>query len=120
MLLVRSFLLAHHFRVSEYKHMLMSLSIIHHSTPLFSTGGTGAALFNSALISDQEQKCDIKYRIIGRQALKGPSSEKKPPMSWSVPLGWLFTMPKRCRKDKVLPSHEPEGEIKVLEGFQQG
>ncbi|KAL7526627.1 hypothetical protein ACHAXR_003804 [Thalassiosira sp. AJA248-18] len=92
-------------------------------TPLFDTGSTGAALFNSALISDEDQKCEVKYRIIGRQALKGDGSVKKPPMSFSVPFGWFFTMPKRCRQDKVLPSPVAikEGEdIKVLEGFMEG
>ena len=93
-------------------------------TPLFSTGGTGAALFNSALISEEDQTCDVKYRIIGRHALKGDGLVKKPSMSWSVPLNWFFAMPKRCRsKDKVIPSPyntNEATEVKVLEGFQEG
>mmetsp|Transcript_32750 Transcript_32750/g.69136 ORF Transcript_32750/g.69136 Transcript_32750/m.69136 type:complete len:195 (-) Transcript_32750:54-638(-) len=92
-------------------------------TPLFSTGPSGAALFNSNLISSDDQKCEVNYRIIGRQALKGDGSVKKPPMSFSVPFGWFFTMPKRIKKDKILPSpvEIKEGqEIKVLEGFKEG
>ncbi|KAL7554778.1 hypothetical protein ACHAWF_018315 [Thalassiosira exigua] len=84
---------------------------------------TGAALFNGALISAEEQKCEVKYRILGRQALKGDGSVKKPPMSFSVPFGWFFEMPKRCRTDKVSPSpvEIKEGaEIPVLEGFKEG
>ena len=65
--------------------------------------------------------CEVKYRIIGRQALKGDGSVDKPPMSFSVPFGWFFNMPKRCRKDKALPSPVEDGkEIKVLEGFVEG
>ena len=90
-------------------------------TPLFSTGNTGAALLNSTLISEEDQMCEVKYRIIGRQALKGDGSVDKPPMSFSVPFGWFFNMPKRCRKDKALPSPVEDGkEIKVLEGFVEG
>jgi len=78
---------------------------------------------NSDLISSEDQKCEVKYRIIGRQALKGDGSVKTPPMSFSVPFGWFFTMLKRCRKDKVLPSPveiEKGDKIKVLEGFMTG
>eukprot|EP01083_Nonionella_stella_P208186 755708_1 len=92
-------------------------------TPIFSTGPSGAALFNSALIPDEDQKCEVKYRIIGRQALAGDGSVKKPSMSFSVPFGWFFTMPKRCQKDKALPSPidiKEGAEIKVLEGFKKG
>lgn len=92
-------------------------------TPLFSTGGTGAALLNSALISDEDQTCEVQYRIIGRQALKGDGSMMRPPMSWSVPFSWFFNMPKRCCKDKVLPSPveiKEDEEIKVLEDFMEG
>ena len=95
-------------------------------TPLYSVGqGTGAALLNSALLSDEAQTNKVRYRIIGRQALKGGETiPDKPKMSWSVPLGWFFTMPKRVDKNKggVTPeSNMIEGkDIKVLEGFVQG
>ncbi|KAL7452071.1 hypothetical protein ACHAWC_003813 [Mediolabrus comicus] len=90
-------------------------------TPLFSTGGTGAALLNSALLSPEDQHCEVKYRIIGRHALKGDGSVPKPSnMSWSVPFGWFFTMPKRCQPDKAQPSPVELKDIKeleIIEGF---
>ena len=94
-------------------------------TPLYSIGqGTGAALLNSALLSTEDQTNDIKFRIIGRQALKGDGTRKKPRMSWSVPFSWFFTMPKRVNSKKgVQPDLDTELEskdIKVLEGFAQG
>lgn len=94
-------------------------------TPLYSIGqGTGAALLNSALLSTEDQTNDIKFRIIGRQALKGDGTTKKPRMSWSVPFSWFFTMPKRVNSKKgVQPDLDTELEskdIKVLEGFAQG
>eukprot|EP00985_Skeletonema_marinoi_P010752 scaffold5048_cov83-Skeletonema_marinoi.AAC.4 len=92
-------------------------------TPLFSTGGTGAALLNSNLLSAWDQHCEVKYRIIGRHALKGDGSIPKPSMSWSVPFGWFFAMPKRCQPDKAQPSPvevKDIKELKLLEGFVEG
>jgi hypothetical protein len=89
-------------------------------TPLFSTGSTGAALLNSNLLSPEDQHCEVKYRIIGRHALKGDGSVPKPSMSWSVPFGWFFAMPKRCQPDKAQPSPvevKDIKELKILEGF---
>lgn len=94
-------------------------------TPLYSIGqGMGAALLNSNLLSADDQTNEVKFRIIGRNALKGDGSEKKPRMSWSVPFGWFFTMPKRVRSKKGV---EPEPDqsieskdLKILEGFTQG
>lgn len=89
-------------------------------TPLFSTGNTGAALLNSNLLSPEDQHCGVKYRIIGRHALKGDGSVPKPSMSWSVPFGWLFAMPERCQPDKARPSPvevKDIKELKILEGF---
>lgn len=94
-------------------------------TPLYSVGqGMGAALLNSALLSTEDQTNDVKFRIIGRQALKGDGTVKKPSMSWSVPFGWFFTMPKRVKSKKGVqpdPGSVIESkDIKVLEGFTQG
>jgi hypothetical protein len=94
-------------------------------TPLYSIGqGTGAALLNSALLSDDAQTNDVKFRIIGRQALKGDGSVQKPSISWSVPIGWFFTMPKRVKSKKGVepePAHSIESkDIEILEGFTQG
>ncbi|KAL7520415.1 hypothetical protein ACHAWX_005138 [Stephanocyclus meneghinianus] len=94
-------------------------------TPLYSIGqGTGAALLNSALLPEKSQTNEVQYRIIGRQALQGDGSSKKPSMSWSVPIGWFFTMPKRvgnkCGVDPE-PSRSIEGkQVKILEGFTEG
>jgi Family of unknown function (DUF6151) len=91
-------------------------------TPLFSTGNTGAALLNSALVAPEDQKCEVKYRIIGRHALMGDGTVPKPSMSWSVPFGWFFTMPKRCQPDKAHPSPVEMKDIKklkIIEGFAE-
>jgi len=90
-------------------------------TPLFSLGqGTGSALVNTDLLR-QESKPDVRFRIIGRQALDYKGDEKRPKMSWSVPLSWFWVMSKRINKDLTKPSpvdvdHEP----KVMEDFKQG
>lgn len=94
-------------------------------TPLYSIGqGTGAALLNSALLPSEAQTNEVRWRIIGRQALKGDGTVKKPSMSWSVPFGWFFTMPKRVNSKKdVVPEPNQTIEskdIKILEGFVQG
>lgn len=83
----------------------------------------GSAMLNSALIPKDDQKNEVKYRIIGRQALKGEKNSKKPKMSYSVPFGWFFTMPKRIQKDRSrpMPIEIKEGEeVKVLEDFKEG
>ena len=91
-------------------------------TPLFSTGNTGAALLNSNLLSP-DLVPPVKYRIIGRHALKGDGSITKPSMSWSVPFGWFFGMAKRCQSEKAQPSPvevKDIKELKIVEGFVEG
>ena len=94
-------------------------------TPLYSIGqGTGALLLNSSLIPVESQSNDVKFRIIGRQALKGDEQVEKPSMSWSVPFQWFLTMPKRVRSKKgVQPEFDSSiesNDLKILEGFAEG
>ena len=94
-------------------------------TPLYSIGqGTGALLLNSSLIPVESQSNDVKFRIIGRQALKGDGQVEKPSMSWSVPFQWFLTMPKRVRSKKgVQPEFDSSiesNDLKILEGFAEG
>jgi hypothetical protein len=86
-------------------------------TPMFSLGqGSGSALLNTNLISGE--KADVRFRIIGRQALK---RENRPAISWSVPLSFPFVMMKRTHKEQATPAPvETPKELKVLENFKQG
>jgi len=100
---------------------------------------------NSNLIPNGIQaKLPIEYRIIGRNAWKEEqggkteqplppagevtTSNKKPPMSWSVPFRWFWNMPSRVRPELMqpmpfdVPSVEDvkAGKVEVLKGFQPG
>lgn len=89
-------------------------------TPMFSLGqGMGSALLNTHLIDDDEEtKPDVRFRVIGRQALKG---ENMPRISWSVPLSFPFVMMKRIHKDQATPAPvETPKELQVLENFKEG
>lgn len=89
-------------------------------------------LVNSNVISVQENSLPISYRILGRQAWKtakvmtckadDPAHQSKPKMSWSVPIGWYFAMPRRIRSDlmKPMPLEFDENQVGVLEDFQEG
>jgi hypothetical protein len=92
------------------------------STPICSVGPSGTFLFNTNLI-DEANKAPVKYRIIGRNALAPANSNSapRPPMSWSVPFSWFWTMMRRMPKDKTapLPFAVPET-IKVFENFKEG
>jgi len=98
-------------------------------TPLFVVGGMSAML-NANLVASETDKPEVKFRIIGRNAYKEAAGnveagEKltRPPMSWSVPLAWFWTMPKRIQKDKMTPSPIPEADAKtvpVLPNFREG
>ncbi|GKY96323.1 hypothetical protein MPSEU_000592000 [Mayamaea pseudoterrestris] len=85
-------------------------------TPLFSIGEI-SCLLNTHLI-ENDKKADVRFRIMGRQALTGQG--KRPPISWSVPLSWFWTMPGRVNKDKMKPTPIDINEPKILEGFTQG
>ena len=86
------------------------------NTPLFNIGGAGF-LLNTNLV-DEINKPDVRFRIMGRQALKGDGP--KPKISWSVPLSWFWTMPGRINKDKMEPTPIDISAPKVLDGFKQG
>ena len=85
-------------------------------TPMFSIGEI-SCLLNTQLV-DKENQPDVYYRIIGRDSLKG--MEKKPSMSWSVPLSWFWVMTKRVKKDRMTPLPLDIQNPKVLENFKQG
>lgn len=90
-------------------------------TPLFSIGPSKTVLLNTHLIDDPN-KAEVRFRIIGRNALVNKeATEKRPSMSWSVPLAWFWTMPGRASKDKTapLPVEIPD-KVSVLENFKQG
>jgi hypothetical protein len=90
--------------------------------------GTNSAMMNTNLLlySDKATPLpDIRFRIIGRQALSNTgkdasSSEKKPPMSWSVPFTFPFVMMKRINKDKMAPLPVDVDKVSVLDNFQEG
>jgi hypothetical protein len=91
-------------------------------TPLFDIGGSGAAMLHTNLFRDDKIKPDVKFRIIGRDALPGKKEEKrtKPSMSWSVPLNWFWVMPGRIKKAKAEPLPLDISKPVVLENFKQG
>ena len=102
-------------------------------TPMFSLGqGFGSALLNTGLLlTEQEQHQqhqhtvpEVRFRIMGRQALKDvDAKDQKPPkMSWSVPLSWFWVMPQRVHKERMKPSPVDlvEQNPVVLEDFKQG
>jgi hypothetical protein len=91
-------------------------------TPLFDIGGTGAAMLHTNLFKDENVKPDVKFRIIGRDALPGKeeANQKKPSMSWSIPLNWLWVMGGRINKAKGEPVPLDISQPQVLENFKQG
>lgn len=91
------------------------------NTPLFSIGPSKTVLLNSKLINDKDVG-EVRFRIIGRDALVNTdTTEKRPSMSWSVPLSWFWTMPGRMNKEKTptFPVEIPET-VRVIENFKQG
>lgn len=91
-------------------------------TPMFSLGqAMGSALLNSHLIEDPNTMPDVRYRIIGRQALDGGEKNQRPKMSWSLPLSWCWVMFKRINKKRMNPSPiDLDKKPDVLEGFKEG
>jgi hypothetical protein len=85
-------------------------------TPLLSIGGSGAALLNSNLLP-ADAKPDVKFRIIGRNALPG---NDRPHISWSVPLNWLWVMAGRVDKKKTEPLPLDISKPQLLDNFKQG
>jgi len=73
-----------------------------------------------------DEKPDVRFRIMGRQALRGTDDggkQGRPNMSWSVPLSWFWVMPRRIHKDRMTPSPVQvvgPSEPTLLEGFQEG
>ena len=94
-------------------------------TPMFNIGSSSALLNTNLILLDKEDKAnlpDVRFRIIGRQALPASkdASLKKPPMSWSVPLSFPFVMIKRIKKEKMEPLPLDMDNVSVLENFQEG
>lgn len=80
-----------------------------------------SVLMNTNLIQEKDQVPDARFRIIGRDSLNG--NGKKPKMSWSVPFSWFWVMPKRIKKDLMVPMPLELDEFKdipILENFKQG
>lgn len=91
------------------------------STPIFRFGEM-SVLMNSHLVSEQDKLPEVRFRIIGRDAIKN-DKKKKPSMSWSVPFSFFWVMPKRVKKDLMSPMPLDIAELKdlpVLENFKQG
>ena len=89
-------------------------------TPMFSVGGM-SALLNTHLL-DETNKPEVKFRIVGRQALAGGGpSEEKPKISWSVPLfAWPATMIPRCKKELMEPMPVDVSNPEILDNFKEG
>jgi len=92
-------------------------------TPMFDIGGL-AAMLNTNLINETNQP-EIRFRIIGRQALKKATDSntegfKRPKMSWSIPLAWIWTMSKRIDKTKMEPIPVDVSVPTVFENFKEG
>jgi hypothetical protein len=91
-------------------------------TPIFRFGEV-SVLMNSNLVREGELP-GVRYRIIGRQATAGATTnKKKPSMSWSVPLSWFWVMSRRVNKEYMspMPLELPDlKDIPVLENFKEG
>jgi hypothetical protein len=85
---------------------------------MFDIGGN-AALLNTDLL-EESSKAGIRFRIIGRHALKDQTKEKAPSMSWSVPLGWFWTMSGRIQKDKMEPNPLDVSSPLIMKNFREG
>jgi Family of unknown function (DUF6151) len=96
--------------------------------------GASSALLNTNLLTD-ENKGNVRFRIMGRMAPKveGPvatnnlddknknqHNNKKPKLSWSVPLSFPFVMMRRIKKDLMTPEPLDTKDARVLENFKQG
>ena len=93
-------------------------------TPMFRFGGA-SVLMNTNLIQEEDAKMDVRFRIIGRDALKGSgdNTATKPKISWSVPFSWLWVMGGRIKKDLMDPmpmTLKPSEEVEVLKDFKAG
>lgn len=97
-------------------------------TPMFRIGGE-SALLNTNLIPDENNKADVRFRIVGRDALKeeqsaaAAASDKKkarPNLSWSIPFSFPFVMFRRVKKDLMTPEPLDTKDARVLENFKQG
>ena len=91
-------------------------------TPMFDIGGL-AAMVNTDLIEEDQR--EIRFRIIGRQALKaatgdGKETLQKPKMSWSIPFSWIWIMSRRIQKDKMEPTPIDVSNPTILENFKPG
>jgi len=89
-------------------------------TPIFRFGAM-SVLMNTNLIQEEDQITEVRFRIIGRDSLKG--ADKKPKMSWSVPFSWFWVMPKRVKKDLMAPMPlelDDFKDVPILENFKQG
>jgi len=87
--------------------------------------GEMSVLMNSHLVREQDKLPDVRFRIIGRDAIASSASDKKekPSMSWSVPFSRFWVMPKRIKKDLMNPMPVEIADLKdlpVLENFKQG
>ena len=95
-------------------------------TPMFRIGGA-SALLNTNLIPD-ENRADVRFRIVGREAPKEEQSaaaaasdaKVRPNLSWSIPLSFPFVMFRRVKKDLMTPEPLDTKDARVLENFQQG
>lgn len=92
-------------------------------TPMFRFGAN-SVLLNTDLIP-MEAKPEVKYRIIGRQAVTPPqqeADEARPKISWSVPFGWFWNMPKRIHKELMtpMPLEINEKDVTLLKHFKEG
>lgn len=88
-------------------------------TPIFRFG-TMSVLMNTNLIQEEDQVPEVRFRIIGRDSLKGPD---KPKTSWSVPFSWFWVMPKRIKKELMTPMPLELDEVEdvpILDNFKQG
>jgi hypothetical protein len=86
-------------------------------TPIFRFGAM-SVLMNTNLIQEEDQVPEVRFRIIGRDSLKGPD---KPKMSWSVPFSWFWVMPKRIKKELMTPMPlelDEVEDIPILENFK--
>ena len=88
-------------------------------TPMFDIGGISCML-NTDLL-DESTKAQVRFRIIGRHALKNKLDGEKPPhMSWGLPMAWLWTMPGRIKKDKMEPTPIDISTPQIMKNFREG
>ena len=110
-------------------------------TPIFRFGSM-SVLMNTHIMEPPKQHSltelpDVKFRIMGRQSLPGSDQvdrqEKKPNISWSIPVfSWLWTMSKRVKAELMVPMPFDDNDdmkkifpkaidqVPVLDQFQEG